>query len=76
MFVISKVYPIVFGFEIILRYLFSVYNVFALYGHPSRLIVDIFDIRNLMFALPQKRRYSYLKILNVIDLIYKIDNQS
>lgn len=75
-FVMPEVHPAVSGFEMMLRYLFPVYDVFALYGRPSRLIADIHDTRSLMFALPQERRYGYLEILDVAGLIHETGSQS
>ncbi len=75
-FVMPEVHPAVSGFEMMLRYLFPVYDVFALYGRPSRLIADTLDTRSLMFALPQERRYGYLEILDVAGLIHETGSQS
>ena len=75
-FVMPEVHPAVPGFEMMLRYLFPVYDVFALYGRPSRLIADTLDTRSLMFALPQERRYGYLEILDVAGLIHETGSQS
>ena len=75
-FVMPEVHPAVSGFEMMLRYLFPVYDVFALYGRPNRLIADTLDTRSLMFALPQERRYGYLEILDVAGLIHETGSQS
>ena len=75
-FVMPEVHPAVSGFEMMLRYLFPVYDVFALYGRPNRLIADTSDTRSLMFALPQERRYGYLEILDVAGLIHETGSQS
>ena len=75
-FAMPEVHPAVSGFEMLLRYLFPVYDVFALYGRPSRLIADTHDTRSLMFALPQERRYGYLEILDVAGLIHETGSQS
>ena len=75
-FAMPEVHPAVSGFEMLLRYLFPVYDVFALYGRPSRLIADTLDTRSLMFALPQERRYGYLEILDVAGLIHETGSQS
>jgi len=69
-FVMPEVHPAVTGFEMLLRWLFPVYDTFALYGRPSRLIADTLDVRSLMFAMPQERRYGYLEILDVAGLIH------
>ena len=69
-FVMPEVHPAVTGFEIMLRWLFPVYDVFALYGRPTRLIADTLNTRSLMFALPQEKRYGYLEIFDVATLIH------
>ncbi len=75
-FVMPEVHPAVTGFEMMLRYLFPVYDVFALYGRPNRLIADTLDTRSLMFALPQEKRYGYLEILDVAGMIHETGSQS
>lgn len=75
-FVMPEVHPAVSGFEMMLRYLFPVYDVFALYGRPNRLIADTLDTRSLMFALPQEKRYGYLEILDVAGMIHETGSQS
>ena len=75
-FVMPEVHPAVSGFEMMLRYIFPVYDVFALYGRPTRLIADTLDTRGLMFALPQEKRYGYLEILDVAGLIHETGSQS
>ena len=70
-FVMPEVHPAITGFEMMLRYLFPVYDIFALYGRPNRLIADTLDTRSLMFALPQERRYGYLEILDVAGLVHE-----
>jgi CCR4-NOT transcriptional complex subunit CAF120 len=52
-----------------LRWLFPVFDTFALYGRPGRLIADTADPNSLMFAMPKHRRYGYLEILDVTGLI-------
>jgi CCR4-NOT transcriptional complex subunit CAF120 len=68
-FVMPEVHPAVSGFEMMLRWLFPVYDTFALYGRPGRLIADTLDPQSLMFAMPKHRRYGYLEILDVTGLI-------
>lgn len=75
-FVLPEVHPAVTGFEMMLRWLVPLYDVFALYGRPTRLIPDTLDVRSLMFALPQERRYGYLEILDVATLIHESGSQS
>ena len=74
-FVMPEVHPAVTGFEMMLRWLFPVYDIFGLYGRPTRLIADTLDVRSLMFALPQERRYGYLEILDVAGLIHESGSQ-
>jgi CCR4-NOT transcriptional complex subunit CAF120 len=69
-FVMPEVHAAVSGFEMMLRWLFPVYDTFGLYGRPQRLIADTLDQRGLMFALPQDRRYGYLDTLDVAGLIH------
>ena len=75
-FVMPEVHPAVTGFEMMLRWLFPLYDVFALYGRPTRLIADTLDVRSLMFALPQEKRYGYLDILDVAALIHENGSQT
>ena len=75
-FIMPEVHPAVTGFEMMLRFIFPLYDVYALYGRPNRLIADTLDTRSLMFALPQERRYGYLEILDVAGLIHEVGSQS
>lgn len=68
-FVMPEVHPAVSGFEIMLRWLFPVFDTFGLYGRPGRLIADTTDVQSLMFAMPKRRRYGYLETLDVAGLI-------
>lgn len=68
-FVMPEVHPAVSGFEMMLRWLFPVFDIFALYGRPGRLIADTTNPESLMFAMPKHRRYGYLEILDVSGLI-------
>ncbi|KAL8775776.1 MAG: hypothetical protein Q9194_003643, partial [Teloschistes cf. exilis] len=70
-FVMPEVHPAVTGFEMMLRWLIPLYDVFGLYGRPNRLIADVLDVRSLMFAMPQTRRYGFLDILDVAQLIHE-----
>ena len=74
-FVMPEVHAAVSGFEMMLRWLFPVYDAFALYGRPTRLIADVLDQRGLMFAMPKDRRYGYLDILDVSALIHTHGSQ-
>ncbi|KAK6385627.1 hypothetical protein LTS17_001197 [Exophiala oligosperma] len=69
-FVMPELHPAVSGFEMLLRWLFPVYDIFHLYGRPQRLIADTWDTRGLMFAMPKERRYGYLDIIDVAALIH------
>lgn len=75
-FVMPEAHPAVTGFEMMLRWLFPVYDVFGLYGRPNRLIADTLDVRSLMFAMPQEKRYGYLEILDVAGLIHSEGSQT
>ncbi|KAL7274012.1 hypothetical protein RUND412_003114 [Rhizina undulata] len=68
-FFMPEAHPAVSGFEIMLRWLFPTFDVFALYGRPSRLVADPTDVRSLMFAMPQDRDISYLELQDVTNLI-------
>ncbi|RDW78357.1 hypothetical protein BP5796_06209 [Coleophoma crateriformis] len=68
-FVMPEVHPAVTGFEMLLRWLFPVFDTFGLYGRPGRLVADTLDPRSLMFAMPKQRRYGYLEILDVSALV-------
>ncbi|KAK3117394.1 hypothetical protein LTR53_001308 [Teratosphaeriaceae sp. CCFEE 6253] len=69
-FVMPEVHPAVTGFEMMLRWLFPVFDTFGIYGRPHRLIADTLDQRGLMFALPRDRRYGYLDVLDVSALLH------
>ncbi|KAK5151913.1 hypothetical protein LTR04_006498 [Oleoguttula sp. CCFEE 6159] len=75
-FVMPEVHPAVTGFEIMLRWLLPVFDTFALYGRPNRLIADSLDQRGLMFAMPKEKRYGYLEILDVSSLIHTNGSQN
>ena len=68
-FVMPEGHPAVSGFEMMLRWLFPVYDTFGLYGRPTRLIADTLDSRGLMFAMPKERRYGYVNIQDVAALV-------
>jgi CCR4-NOT transcriptional complex subunit CAF120 len=75
-FVMPEVHPAVSGFEMMLRWLFPVFDVFGLYGRPNKLIADTLDSRGMMFAMPKDRRYGYLEILDVATLIHSEGSQN
>jgi len=68
-FVMPESRPAISGFEIMLQYLFPVFDTFSLYGRPKKLIADVLDTRGLMFAMPSDRRYGYLEMWDVVGLI-------
>ena len=74
-FVMPEVHAAVSGFEMMLQFLFPVFDTFCLYGRPNRLIADTLDQRGLMFAMPRDRRYGYLDILDVSNLIHTQGSQ-
>lgn len=75
-FVMPEVHPAVTGFEMMLRWLFPVFDTFGLYGRPGRLVADTADPRSLMFAMPKHRRYGYLEILDISGLILEQGSSS
>lgn len=68
-FVMPETRPAITGFEIMLQFLFPVFDTFNLYGRPKKLVADVLDTRGLMFAMPSDRRYGYLEIWDVVGLI-------
>ncbi|KAL1898117.1 hypothetical protein Cpir12675_002066 [Ceratocystis pirilliformis] len=70
-FVMPEVPPAVGGFEMLLRFLFPTWDTFALYGRPSRLAASNLDSRSLMFAMPKSKRYGYLDLEDVSEIITK-----
>jgi CCR4-NOT transcriptional complex subunit CAF120 len=68
-FVMPESRPAVTGFEIMLQFLFPVFDTFNLYGRPKKLIADVLDTRGLMFAMPSDKRYGYLELWDVTGLI-------
>jgi CCR4-NOT transcriptional complex subunit CAF120 len=68
-FVMPESRPAITGFEIMLQYLFPVFDTFNLYGRPNKLVADVLDTRGLMFAMPPNRRYGWLEIWDVVSLI-------
>lgn len=69
-FVMPEVHPAVSGFEMMLRWLFPVFDIFNLYGRPTRLLADTVSTRSLMFALPNGKKYGYLETLDVASLVH------
>lgn len=69
-FIMPESRPAISGFEIMLQFLFPVFDTFALYGRPNKLVADVLDTRGLMFAMPPDRRYGYLEMWDVVTLIH------
>jgi CCR4-NOT transcriptional complex subunit CAF120 len=69
-FIMPESRPAITGFEIMLQFLFPVFDTFALYGRPNKLVADVLDTRGLMFAMPPDRRYGYLEMWDVVSLIH------
>ncbi len=69
LFIMPEVHPAVTGFEMLLRFLFPIWDTFALYGRPGRLVASVLDPRSLMFAMPKHRRHGYLDIMDVSTLV-------
>ena len=75
-FIMPEVRPMISGFEMLLRFLYPIWDVFALYGRPQRLAPETRDVRSLMFAMPERKRYGYLEILDVAGLIHESGSQA
>jgi CCR4-NOT transcriptional complex subunit CAF120 len=75
-FVMPEIHPAISGFEMMLRFLFPVWDTFHLYGRPTKLVADVRDQRGLMFAMPRDRRYGYLELLDVSALIHADGGES
>lgn len=75
-FVMPEIHPAVSGFEIMLRYLFPVFDTFGLYGRPARLIADTNNVKSLMFAFPKQKHYGHLDVLDVANLIHTPGSQN
>ncbi|EEH11276.1 PH domain-containing protein [Histoplasma capsulatum G186AR] len=69
-FVLPELHPAISGFEMMLRWLFPVFDTFGLYGRPTKLIADTQNTHSIMFALPTRRQPGYLDILDVAALIH------
>ncbi|KAL4898244.1 hypothetical protein BDV59DRAFT_1948 [Aspergillus ambiguus] len=75
-FVMPEVHPAVPGFEMMLRFLIPTFDTFNLYGRPTRLIAATNHIKSIMFAFPSQRRYGYLDILDIANLMQSSNSQS
>jgi len=69
-FIMPESHAMVTGFEMLLKFLLPIYDVFNLYGRPDRLIADSNNTRSLMFGMPSNRRYGYLELIDVAGLIH------
>jgi CCR4-NOT transcriptional complex subunit CAF120 len=68
-FVMPELHAAVSGFEMMLRFLFPTFDTFNLYGRPTRLVADVNHIKSIMFAFPKQRRYGYLDVLDITNLL-------
>ncbi|KAJ5791841.1 uncharacterized protein N7518_008852 [Penicillium psychrosexuale] len=68
-FIMPEPHPAVSGFEMMLRFLFPTFDTFNLYGRPTRLVADTNHIKSIMFAFPKERRYGYLDVLDIANLL-------
>ncbi|THC93917.1 hypothetical protein EYZ11_006599 [Aspergillus tanneri] len=75
-FVMPEVHPAVPGFEMMIRFLIPTFDTFNLYGRPTRLIAAVNNIKSIMFAFPDERRYGYLDILDIASLMQTPGSQN
>jgi CCR4-NOT transcriptional complex subunit CAF120 len=68
-FIMPEPHAAVSGFEMMLRFLFPIFDTFNLYGRPTRLVADTNHIKSIMFAFPKERRYGYLDVLDIAGLL-------
>lgn len=68
-FIMPELHAAVSGFEMMLRFLFPIFDTFNLYGRPTRLVADTNHIKSIMFAFPKERRYGYLDVLDIASLL-------
>ncbi|CAI7653777.1 unnamed protein product [Penicillium viridicatum] len=68
-FVMPEPHAAVSGLEMMLRFLFPTFDTFNLYGRPTRLVADTNHIKSIMFAFPKERRYGYLDVLDIANLL-------
>ncbi|KAK9453975.1 hypothetical protein V1511DRAFT_461360, partial [Dipodascopsis uninucleata] len=64
-FIMPELHPSVPGFETLIRFLIPTLDSFNLYGRPSRFIADKFDMRSLMFGLPDPPSTRYVDLADV-----------
>lgn len=68
-FVMPELHAAVSGVEMMMRFLFPTFDTFNLYGRPTRLVADTNHIKSIMFAFPRERRYGYLDVLDIVNLL-------
>lgn len=68
-FVMPELHAAVSGAEMMMRFLFPTFDTFNLYGRPTRLVADTNHIKSIMFAFPRERRYGYLDVLDIVNLL-------
>lgn len=61
--------PCIQGFEVLIRFLIPVFDVFNLYGRPQRLNADKADMRSLLFGMPTLPHVYYCDIADVQMLL-------
>lgn len=74
-FIMPELHAAVCGFETMLRFLFPTFDTFNLYGRPTRLVADTNHIKSIMFAFPKERRYGYLDVLDIANLLQSPGSQ-
>lgn len=74
-FIMPELHAAVCGFETMLRFLFPTFDTFNLYGRPTRLVADTNHIKSMMFAFPKERRYGYLDVLDIANLLQSPGSQ-
>lgn len=75
-FVMPETHAAVTGFETMLRFLVPTFDTFHLYGRPTRLIAATNHIKSIMFAFPKHRRYGYLEVLDIANLMQAPDSRN
>ncbi|KAK5795850.1 hypothetical protein VI817_005135 [Penicillium citrinum] len=75
-FVMPELHAAVSGLEMMLRFLFPTFDTFNLYGRPTRLVADTNHIKSIMFAFPKERRYGYLDVLDIVNLLQLPDSMN
>ena len=75
-FVMPETHAAVSGFETILRFLVPTFDTFHLYGRPTRLIAATNHIKSIMFAFPKHRRYGYMEVLDIANLMQAPDSRN